>query len=306
MKLFVLSMVTAVLLSACGQPDVRKLEEGQTLRIVVSSPHLACLALNVAGDLAEVESLLPENANPHSYDPATKDREKIQNAHLLAINGLGLEPWDAEKLAHAAGATLVDCGDLPASFLIKTEDEEHDEHEGHDHAHGTFNPHVWLCTEGAYLQAEVMCKAMQKMDTANAEAYGKNLAEFKERMDALKHELNVTLDDITARKFASNHDAFPYFANEFALSQVGVVQLTPGDNPSVSERAKLIETIKRTGAKAIFLEVGFDEKAATAIAEQAEIQLGRLDPIATGKPTRTLIEDALRANAKEAARVLGG
>ncbi|MHC4840404.1 MAG: metal ABC transporter substrate-binding protein [Planctomycetota bacterium] len=305
MKVLILSMVMTIMLVACGQASVRELRPGGTLRIVTSTPHLACLAMNIAGDRAEVELLPPENANPHAFEPSTQDREKIQKAHLLVINGLELEPWDADKLATAAGATLVDCGELPASFLIKSDDaNEHEEHEGH--SHGTSNPHVWLSLEGATLQAEVICKAMQKMDGANAKIYGQNLDEFKKRLKDLRAELNLNLDELTSRKFASNHDAFPYFAQEFELVQVGVVQLTPGHNPSVSDRAKLVDKIKRTGAKAVFIERGFDEKAARAIAEQAGVELGTLDPLATGKPTRSMLEDAFRANIAEVARVLGG
>ena len=300
MKTFVLSIVMAFVLAACGQTSARELKTGETLRIVTSAPHLACLALNIAGEQAEVELLPPENANPHSFEPGTKDREKIQNAHLLVTNGLGLEPWDAVKLAAAAGATLVDCGKLPASFLIKTDDE----HDGH--SHGSSNPHVWLSLEGATLQAEIICKAIQKMDPANANTYGQNLEAFKKRLKDLRTELNLQLDELTSRKFASNHDAFPYFAQEFELVQVGVVQLTPGHNPSVSERAKLVDKIIQTRAKAVFIESGFDEKAAAAIAEQAGVKLGRLDPVATGKPTRIMLEDAFRKNVKEVARVLGG
>ncbi|MEE9311684.1 MAG: metal ABC transporter substrate-binding protein [Planctomycetota bacterium] len=303
MKTLAVTIVMTLLLASCGQSEARKLQQGKTLIIVASTPHLACLANNIAGDLADVQLLPPENANPHAFEPSIKDREKIQKAHLLVVNGLGLEPWNAAKLADSAGATLVDCGKLPASFLINT-DSDHDDH-GHTHAHGVSNPHVWLSTEGATLQAEIILQAMKKADSANAQAYQKNYDALKERFAKLKIELLGMLKGLSSRAFVSNHDAFPYFTNEFMLNQVGVVQLTPGHNPSVSEREKLVAKIKKTGAKAIFVEKGFDAKSSKAIAEQAGIGLGELDTAAVGKPSKTLIEYALRANVAEVVRILG-
>lgn len=300
MKTFILTVLTAFFLVSCGQSGPHQLEDGETLVIVASMPHLACLAMNIAGDAAEVQLLPPENANPHSFEPSTAERAKIQGAHLLIINGLNLEPWDASKLADSAGATLVDCGKLPASFLTNAE-EDHD----HDHHHGASNPHVWLSSEGAILQASLILKAMQKADSANNDTYKKNFDTFKLRLNNLKTELSGMLKGLSSTAFVSNHDAFPYFAREFELEQVGVVQLTQGHNPSVAERKNLVATIKSRGAKAIFVEVGFDDKSAKTIAQQAGIKLGRLDPATTGKPTTNMLENALRANVKEILRVLG-
>lgn len=303
MKTLVFTIVMTFMLAACGQSEARKLQDGETLIIVASTPHLACLAMNIAGDRADVQLLPPENANLHAFEPSLKDREKIQKAHLLVVNGLGLEPWNTTKLADSAGATLVDCGKLPASFLINADDNQ-DDH-GHGHAHGSSNPHVWLSTEGATLQAEVLLKAMQEFDPANADSYQNNFDAFKPRLSKLKLELLGKLKVLSTRAFVSNHDAFPYFAHEFELEQVGVVQLTAGHNPSVFEREKLGDTIKRTGAKALFVEKGFDSKSSRAVAEQAGIVLGELDTAAVGKPSKTLIEDALRANVAEVVRTLG-
>jgi ABC-type Zn uptake system ZnuABC Zn-binding protein ZnuA len=69
------------------------------LRILTSIPPLYSWAVNVAGDLAVVENLLPADVGPHEFQLRPKDLEKIQRADLVFINGLGLESWLERTLA---------------------------------------------------------------------------------------------------------------------------------------------------------------------------------------------------------------
>src|SRR5436305_6835581 len=67
--------------------------EGHKLRVLTSFLPVYCFTANVAGDLAEVENLLPANVEPHDYQFSWKDLQKLSHADLIVINGLGLEKW---------------------------------------------------------------------------------------------------------------------------------------------------------------------------------------------------------------------
>jgi ABC-type Zn uptake system ZnuABC Zn-binding protein ZnuA len=302
-----LSLAVALILAACGPGhETRGLKEGETLRVMASTPHLASIAMAIAGQDATVEMLPGENNNPHEYEPTIADRRRLQNAHLLLVNGLALEPYDAHKLAEAAGATLVDCSKtIPEDHLLGEEEEE--EGHGHDHAHdhGAHNPHVWLSVEGASLQADAIAEAMAGFDTAHADAYRSRAAELKKRLAALRDEYAPKLKALKKTRFVSNHDAFPYFAREFGLQQVGVIQRNPGDNPTVEERREIEAMLKDGRAQAIFMEPGFDDSAARAIAESAGLPLATLDPFGVGKPAPDALERVLRANLETVLKTLG-
>ena len=284
-------LVSALLgLGACSSDEgTRSLAKGEKLRVMATTVHLASLAMAIGGDDVEVGTLAPEGRNPHDYEPTVSDRRRLSESHLLLVNGLGLENFDTAGVARAARATLVDCSaELPSAFLITDADDDH----------GPANPHVWLSAEGAVLQAKAVARAMSVADPAHAALYDSRMNDLKGRLDALRAEYAPRIALLANTAFAANHDAFPYFAREFGLTQVGVLQRRPGEAPSMADRRKLEETLKQTGARAIFIEPGFSDKASRAIAERLGIKLATLDPLAIGKPTPRRLEETLRANLK--------
>src|SRR5258706_6113295 len=73
--------------------------EDHMLRVLTSLLPVYCFTANVAGELAEVENLLPANVEPHDYQFSRKDLQKLTHADLIIVNGLGLEGW-LEKAFH--------------------------------------------------------------------------------------------------------------------------------------------------------------------------------------------------------------
>ena len=59
--------------------------------VVASTPVVADLARNVAGDRARVTQLVPDGADPHAYELSLRDVRNVANADLALTNGLLLE-----------------------------------------------------------------------------------------------------------------------------------------------------------------------------------------------------------------------
>lgn len=307
-----LPILGLLMMAACSQGP-KSLESGQKMKVLAATPHLASLAMAIAGEAAEVEMLPPADKPSHDYQPTMEDRRRLESAHLLVVNGLALEGWDPAKVAKAARATLVDCGaGLDEKFLIAAEEAEEDEHDhdhghdhGHDHAHGAHNPHVWLSAEGAILQGRVIAEAFAAFDKKNAEGYQGRMKELETRLTALRDKYKPLTEKLAKKNFVSNHDAFPYFAREYGLKQVGVIQRTPGSNPTMVERRKIEATIREGGAHAIFMEPGYDDAASKTIAEATGLKLATLDPFDSGKPGSRALEEVLEKNLKTVLATLG-
>lgn len=298
-------LLVLLLLAACGGGGPRGLKKGETLYVIATTPHLASIAMAIGGANAQVESLVPPNSSAHDYELTIPDRRRLENAHLLLHNGLGLEHFEVAKTAGASRITSVDCSAaIPKEWLIEGEEEEGAAH-GHNHDHGTHNPHVWLSTEGAIYQAQAVCDAMAKADPAKAELYRSALAELSKRLTALRDEFQPKVKALNRRNFVSNHDAFPYFAREFALKQVGVIQRTPGVDPTIEERRQLETVLHRRGAHAIFLEPGYDDAASRAVAESSGLPIATLDPYDVGTPAANGLEKVLRSNLETVLKTLG-
>lgn len=78
-----------ILLLSGGGPLLRA--QAEPLQIVASSSILADVAARVAGEAAQVTSLMPLYADPHSYTPAPRDLVTLAEADAILVVGAGLE-----------------------------------------------------------------------------------------------------------------------------------------------------------------------------------------------------------------------
>ncbi|KAA0211597.1 zinc ABC transporter substrate-binding protein [bacterium] len=287
-----LLLLLLLLLASCGG-GARTPRPGEKLVVMAATTHLAALAMAVAGESATVQLLPREGTDPHSFEATAEDRRRLESAHLLLVNGLKLETFDAAKLASAAGIMLVDCSaQIPRDFLIAAESDSAD----HGHAHGGEDPHVWLSCEGAALQAQAMARAMATLDAANGEGYLKRADEFQARVMKLRDDYRARLLALPNRGFVTDHDAFAYFAREFELKNLGFLRKLPGKEPTLAERRSLEAAIRQSGAKAIFTEPGHDPAASETLARGLGVKLASLDPFEIGRPSATAYEETMRRN----------
>lgn len=82
--------VAGMILSGCSTEALPQRDDGIT-DVVATTPIIADLARNVAGDRARVTSLMPAGADPHTYEPTLRDVRNIANADLALTNYMLLE-----------------------------------------------------------------------------------------------------------------------------------------------------------------------------------------------------------------------
>ena len=90
----------AVALTGCSQAP----EEVEGVNVVASTSILADVVRNVAGDNAEVKTLIRRGADPHSYEPTLHNTRDIAYADAVFTNGLLLEP---QALTRTIDATCL-------------------------------------------------------------------------------------------------------------------------------------------------------------------------------------------------------
>lgn len=78
-----------ILMMALGGPLLHA--QPDPLRVIASSSILADVAGRVAGDAAEITSLMPLFADPHSYTPTPQDLVALAEADAIFMVGAGLE-----------------------------------------------------------------------------------------------------------------------------------------------------------------------------------------------------------------------
>lgn len=288
--------------------------------VVATTNILGDVIRNVVGSDADVEVLIPTGADPHDFQPSSRQVAALVAADLVVANGLGLEEGllDALESAERDGASIVYIAEAldPIPFS-GDHDDDHDEvdHEAADHetdhdGTATLDPHVWLdpirMTEAARLVADALEALDPSIDwAARAEDYAGRLVDSDRRIQEI-------LSAIPAenRKLVTNHDALGYFAARYDFVVVDTV--VPGGatlgEPSSDELARLVQNIRSEAVKAIFAETTEPTALAEAIAAEVgsdvavvELFTGSLG--GTGSGAESLIE-LLESNAERIAAAL--
>lgn len=129
--------VLALGLAGCASPEEPAAER---ISIVASTTQVADFTQQIAGDAAQVTSLIQPNQSSHSFDPTAADLAALANADVLVINGAGLEGW-LENAVEASGfaGTTIDAS-TGVALMEFADDHGHDDHahdeDDHDHDHG--------------------------------------------------------------------------------------------------------------------------------------------------------------------------
>src|ERR1035438_2202325 len=83
-KFFSLAVVLAAASSAAS---------ASRFHVVTTTDYTAALTRQIAGDKADVETLVPPGFNADLYSPRPQDLFKIHRAKLFIMIGLNLEDW---------------------------------------------------------------------------------------------------------------------------------------------------------------------------------------------------------------------
>ena len=274
-------------------------------RIVTSFFPLYCWTVNVAGEFADVENLLPARAEPHDYAFKTSDARKLTRADLIVVNGLGLESWLPKFQRSAALATnkivSVSAG-LQAQLLFG---EHHHHHEtGHEHGGEHANEHLWLDPALAAHGVSNILAALQRHDPAHAAAYSSNAQAYVTRLQKLDADIRAKLAGVTNRAIVTYHDAFPYFTRRYGLAIAGVVEQVPGVPPGPKYLSELGKKIRAQKIPAIFIPPGGRHPLAQRMASDLKVNLAELDTLESGPLSPAAYEERMRQNAETLANHL--
>ena len=292
------SVALAALLAACGTGGARE-DSAATVKAVSTISVFEEIVRQIGGDRVEASSLLPAGADPHTYEPTPGQVRAVTEADVVFANGLDLEP----------GALKVIEPNLPSGTpVVKLAEEAIDAgfpaQEGGDEP---TNPHLWLSVDAAREYARTIRDALAEVDPEGAATYNDNYEAFLNQLDDLAEYVEGKLASLPAerRKLMTTHDAFAYMADYMGLEVVGVVAESPGQEPSASDVANLVQTIEELGLPAVFEEpqLGAEASVLERAAEDAGIEVCTLYSDALDDDVPTYI-DLIRHNAEEVARCL--
>lgn len=257
----------------------------EPLRVMASFLPMEIFTRNVVGETpgVTVESMLPASLGcPHDYALTPGDMKRISSAELFVANGAGMEEFLGEPVLRAN----------PKIRIVETSRAVLPIRE----AGGEVNPHTWVSPRNAILQVREIEKALSAARPGLAPSFRRNADAYVSRLSALSAEFDAAAKTFRRKNIVTFHDVFDYLARDVGLTVVGVIETAPGQEPSAGEMRKLSRTIREKRVPAVFSEPQYSPKIAEALAREAGVTVRVLDPVATGSPSLTAYEDAMRRN----------
>ena len=259
-------LLGSLLLSACGGGS-----SGKPIALTSFYP-LYYFTAQIAGDRLTVRNLVPTGAEPHDWEPKSKDIADISNAAILVYNGAGFEHWTAKTLQAAKSSKRVDIVATEGLTLLAPPSAEEAKEFPND-------PHVWLDPTLAKEVARKIAVGLIKADPAGQATYEQNLAALLAKFDDLDTQFTNGLRSCERREMITSHAAFGYLARRYGLEQIAVEGLAPDAEPTPARLAAVTKIARERKATTIFFETLVSPKVAETVAKEIGAQTLVLDPL---------------------------
>ena len=105
--------------------------ENSKLQVITSATFLYEFSQNVGKEMIDVTLLVPMGADPHDWEPTIRDREKLQKADIIIVNGIGYEHWLGSLDSTDNRGILVDTSN-GISILDSEKQDDHGKEDKHD------------------------------------------------------------------------------------------------------------------------------------------------------------------------------
>ena len=288
------------------------------VKVVASIKPIHSLASYLMDGIGKPDLIVDGYASPHGFAMKPSHAKMLQEADIIFWVGEDIENFLVKPLSSIAKkAEKIELMEIKGLEVLKFrernifDDHDHDEHghddhgkkeddhddHGHDdhegHAHGEFDPHIWLDPVNAKVILKEMAEHLIENDEKNSATYKNNLAKALKDIDKLikdtKSELNKSVASIVF------HDAYQYFEERFNVNILGAFTVNTDVMPGAEQLAEIREIIEHDKVACVFSEPQFNPDIIKAVAKDMDIKTGVVDPLgATLNPGKDLYFDLIR------------
>jgi zinc/manganese transport system substrate-binding protein len=245
----------------------------EKIKVIATFSILGDMVREVAGERAEVTTLVGPNGDAHVYSPTPADGRRLAEAKLVFTNGLKFEGW-IDRLVKSSGTKAEKVEAAKGAKLLKGQAEEHGH--GHGHDHGGTDPHAWQDIGNAKTYVANIRDALVGADPAGKAAYEANAASYLTKLDAIDAEVKGLVAKIAPerRKIITSHDAFRYFEEAYGIDFVSPQGVSTESEASAKDVARIIQQIRREKITAVFVENVSDARLMERIAKETGAKIG--------------------------------
>ncbi len=288
------------------------------IKVVASIKPIHSLASYLMDGVGKPDLIVDGYSSPHGFALKPSHAKMLQNADIIFWVGEDIESFLEKPLSSIAKkAEKIELMETKGLNVLKfrernifdedghddhghddhgKKEDDHDDH-GHDdhegHAHGEFDPHIWLDPINAKVILFEMSKHLIENDPKNEVTYRDNLSKAYKEIDKLTKEVTAELNESVASIVF--HDAYQYFEKRFGVNILGAFTVNTDVMPGAEQLAEIREVIEHDKVACVFSEPQFNPDIIKAVAKDMNIKTGVVDPLgATLNPGKDLYFKLIR------------
>lgn len=238
--------------------------------VLVSIAPYQFFASQIGGDAIEVQTIVPSNANPHTFEPTSRQAIKMAEGCIWFRIG---EPFE-DKIApflKERNPNLI-TWDLRDGIELMAETSHSCSHCSKDH----LDRHIWLSPKLAAKQAESIEKILSSRWPEKEPFFKENSTKLQTKLLQLGTEIGERLKPLKDQTLLVSHPAFGYFCKEYGLEQLSVE--FEGKDPRPRHLEKIMSQAKAKGLKIALTMPQHNNKGTLIIAGKLGIKTKMIDP----------------------------
>lgn len=291
-RLIMILLLIVLMISACTK------RSGNDKPLILTSIYpYELIVKQLVKDKAEVKSIIPANASPHTYSPLPADIKMMSEAILVFSNGLDLEVPFEKIFAELQSKHIEVTRYIPKAIIeFEHQNQHHHDTEHNDaHHHEGINPHIWLHSENIIDIAKGITANLIEIMPEHKTFFEQNLEELVNDVMKADRQIISQRENIPFINVIGFHDSFHYFNLRYNIKSFGFIQKFPGKEPTVQELDQIAKVIKDNQIKIIVTEPQLNPKPVKILSEEFKLKVVELDPLgqtlAVSKISELLLEN---------------
>lgn len=132
--LITIMLIFAIFIAGCSQTPIQEGDNNENKPVIVASFYpTEEIAKNIVGNTSQVSVMVPQGADPHSYEPSPKQIQEFSQADVFITMGGILESIEEDIVTTNPQITQIDASHNVE--LIKGEEHDHEHHSHEEHSH---------------------------------------------------------------------------------------------------------------------------------------------------------------------------
>lgn len=231
--------------------------------------------------------IVPAGASPHTYDLRPADARRAADAKAVFFVDPAVDGW-AARLPAPERVELFAL--VPEAFRLTYADVSVD-------GGAALNPHFWMDPLAVRALAPVLADRLAELQPDRASEYRSNAKAFANDLQNLHEDIKETLAPAKGKAVIQFHPSMDYFLHRYGIRVAGVVEPSPGQEPTPKDLKELIDRARAERVRVIVTEPQLPDAPTRALAEATGATIVELDPLG-GVPGRATYRELLLFNAR--------